>query len=95
MTPPATVDLTKYIERRLFGERPHIRGRRIPVATVAYNAHTHRWSVAEVAHNFGLSEAEVLAALLYYAENQDEIDAQEAAYQAALDEDYRRYGNRD
>lgn len=42
-----------------------------------------------LAHNFGLSEQQVLAALLYYAEHKDRIDAQEAAYQAALDEAYR------
>jgi uncharacterized protein (DUF433 family) len=92
---PPTVDLSKYVEIRLFGERPHIRGRRIPVATVAYNARTHGWNNAETAHNFGLSESQVLAALLYYAEHQDLIDAQEAAYQAELDEAYRLYGKRD
>jgi uncharacterized protein (DUF433 family) len=92
---PAMLDLSKYIEVRLFGERPHIRGRRIPIATVAYNARTHGWSVAETAHNFGLSESEVLTALLYYAEHQTEIDAQEIVNQAELDEAFRRYGERD
>lgn len=92
---PDAVDLTKYIEVRLFGPRPHVRGRRIPVATVAYNARTNGWGVAELSHNFGLSEPEVLAALLYYFENKALIDAQEAAYQAELDEAYRLYGNRD
>ena len=29
---PATVDLSKYIETRFFGERPHIRGRRLLVS---------------------------------------------------------------
>lgn len=76
--PPASVDLSKYIETRYFGERPHIRGRRIPVATVAYNAQTNGWSIAGTAENFGLNEAEVLAALLYYQEHQMRIDAQEA-----------------
>ena len=86
------VDLTKYIEVRIFQERPHIRGRRVPVATVAYNHRTHGWTVAETAYNFTLSEAEVLAALLYYQEHQALIDAQEEAYQAELDEAYRLYG---
>lgn len=95
MTTPTTVDLTKYIETRLFGDRPHVRGRRIPVATIAYNAHTNQWGVADLAHNFGLSEPEVLAALLYYSENKAEIDSQEEAYQALLDEDYRRHGSPD
>lgn len=38
---------------------------------------------------FTLSEAEVLAALLYYEENRDAIEAQEAAYQRALDKAHR------
>ena len=83
---PATVDLTKYIETRLFGDRPHMRGRRVPVATIAYNARTNDWDVAELAYQYTLSEAEVLAALLYYAENQAKIDAQEHVEQELLSE---------
>ena len=86
---PEQVDLRKYIEVRLFGERPHIRGRRIPVATIAHSAHNPGWSVADLAYQFTLSEAEVLAALLYYQERKDEIEAQEAAYQSQLDSAYR------
>ena len=86
------IDLTKYIEARLFGDRPHIRGRRVPVAVIAYNARTNGWDAAALAHEFTLSEAEVLAALLYYQENQQVIDAQEQAEQAAMDEAYRQYG---
>jgi len=89
---PTTVDLRKYIEVRIFGERPHIRGRRIPVATIAYNARTNGWSVSELAYNFGLSEPEVLAALLYYQEHQTEIDALEEADRRLGEEMYRRYG---
>lgn len=91
---PAEVDVSKYVEVRLFGERPHIRGRRIPIATIAYSARSQKWDVAELAHQYGLSEPQVLAALLYYAEHQSEIDAQEAAYQAELDEAYRLYGTK-
>jgi uncharacterized protein (DUF433 family) len=86
------VDLTKYIEARLFGDRPHIRGRRVPVAAIAYNARTSGWDVAALAHEFTLSESEVLAALLYYQENQPLIDAQEQTEQAAMDEVYRQHG---
>ena len=86
------LDLSKYIEVRLFGERPHIRGRRIPVATIAYSAHSQGWDVSRLAYEFTLSEAQVLSVLLYYEEHRDEIDAQEAAYQAELDEAYRLYG---
>lgn len=92
---PTTVDLTRYIEVRIFGERPHIRGRRIPVATIAYSYQDPGWSVAELAYNFGLSEPQVLTALLYYEENKEMIDAQEVAYQARLDEAYRLYGPKD
>jgi uncharacterized protein (DUF433 family) len=88
---PTKIDLSKYIETRIFGERPHIRGRRIPVATVAHSAQSQPWNVAELAYQFTLSEAEVLAALLYYEENKDVIEAQETAYQAELDEAQRRY----
>ena len=37
-------------------------------------------------HGLGLSESEVLAALLYYKENEILIEAQEMAYQEDLDE---------
>lgn len=90
---PPILDLSKYIEVRLFGERPHVRGRRVPVATVAYNARTNKWDVAELAYQFTLSEAQVLAALLYYAEHRDEIDAQEKAEQEKLAEMKRLHGD--
>lgn len=91
---PAEVDVSKYVEVRLFGERAHVRGRRIPVADIAYYAHSQNWTVTDLAYQFGLSEPQVLAALLYYAEHQSEIDAQEAAYQEELDEAYRQYGTK-
>jgi uncharacterized protein (DUF433 family) len=60
----------------LFEDRPHIRGRRIPVEIIVSQQRLNRWSIAETAYNFSLSESEVLAALLYYAENQSLMDAQ-------------------
>lgn len=89
---PEKVDLSKYIERRIFGDRPHIRKRRLPVATVAYNYYTNGWSASETAYNFGATENEVLAALLYYQEHKEEIDAQEKREQELFDEMYRLYG---
>lgn len=89
-----TVDLTKYIETRFFGERPHVRGRRVPVALLAYCARDQKWSVPRLAYEFTLSETEVLAALLYYRQQYERIDAQEQAYQAELDEAYEKYGSR-
>jgi uncharacterized protein (DUF433 family) len=97
---PDTIDLRKYIEPRFFGddppiERPHIRGRRIPVATVAHSYHHHGWTVSETMYQFTLSQEQVLAALLYYSENKDIIEAQEVQYQAKLDEMYELYGRKD
>lgn len=91
--PSITLDLSKYIETRYFGVRPHVRGQRIPVATIAHSSRSQGWSVSELAYQFTLSESEVLAALLYYEENRDEIEVQEAAYQAELDDAQRRYSS--
>jgi uncharacterized protein (DUF433 family) len=79
------VDLSKYIEVRLMEERPHIRGRRVPVALIAYSGRSEKWDAAELAYQFSISEAQALAALLYYEEHQAEIDALEVAEQSALD----------
>ncbi len=73
----APVDLSKYIEVRLFGDRPHLHGRRIPVATLVHQQRLNNWDTTETAHNFAVSQAEMFAALLYYEEHRAEIDAQE------------------
>jgi uncharacterized protein (DUF433 family) len=91
---PAPVDLGKYIETRLFGERPHLRGRRVPVAIVAYNHRTNGWTLAETAYNFTVSEAEVLAALLYYDEHREAIDAQEREAVRQFEEMADQHGSR-
>jgi len=87
---PVTIDLRKYIDTAFYGERPHIRGRRLPVTTVAANWEQRHLSVAELAHEFSLSEEEVLAALLYYRENQAELDAQDVQEQALFDQQFQR-----
>lgn len=97
---PAVADLRKYIEIRVDQEhpdikRPYIRERRVPVATIAHSSRSQRWGVGELAYQFTLSETQVLAALLYYAEHQGEIETHESAYQTLLDEAYRLYGNKD
>ncbi|MBI5957182.1 MAG: DUF433 domain-containing protein [Chloroflexi bacterium] len=89
---PTLADLRKYVDTRFFDERPHIRGRRIPIATVAYNVRTNGWTIGETAHNFSLSEPEVLAALLYYHEHQDEIDRQEEEEKRLFDDMKRQHG---
>lgn len=48
--PHYKIDLSKYIEVRLFGERPHIRGRRIPVGDLVGWAESQGWGVAETAY---------------------------------------------
>jgi len=90
----APVDLSKYVETRFFGERPHVRNRRVPVATIAHSALSQAWGIGQLAYEFTLSEAEILAALLYYAEHKTEIEAQEQRYQTELDDAYRTQPHR-
>ncbi|MDX2076776.1 MAG: DUF433 domain-containing protein [bacterium] len=84
--------LSKYIEMR--DNRPHIRGRRVPVATIAHSSQTHGWDVAMLCEQFTLNQAEVLSALLYYAEYKTEIEAQEALYQRMLDDAQKAFDER-
>lgn len=75
----APIDLTCYIEKRHFGDRPHIRGRRIPIWVIAHTLRDNvHYGVSELMYDFDLSESEVLAALLYYEQHHDDIEAQEA-----------------
>jgi uncharacterized protein (DUF433 family) len=74
---PATADLSKYIDFKFFGERPHIRGRRIWVSMIAANEQANQWKISELAREFTLTEEEVLAAILYYREHKEEIDRQD------------------
>jgi len=90
-TQAPAINLSKYIEIKVFGERPHIRGRRVPVASVAYNARTNGWDVAELCDAFGLSQAEVLAALLYYEEHQLDIDRLENEELAEMEKMYQKH----
>ncbi len=85
-SPAAVVDLTKYVDETAADHRPAVRGRRIPIATLAHAAATHGWTVAEIAHQFQLTEAQVAAGLLYYEEHREAIEAAEAVYQQALDD---------
>lgn len=84
-----TVDLSKYIEMR--NDRPHIRGRRIPIMSlIAYQKVNHS-TIEELCDDYTLSEAEVLAALLYYRQNQEEMDRQDQEDILAWEELYQRY----
>ncbi len=86
---PAPIDLSKYIETR--GDRPHLRGRKLPVAFVASAHETNQASIADLAYQFTLSEEQVLAALLYYREHKDVIDSQDAADHEQSDLMHRQY----
>jgi uncharacterized protein (DUF433 family) len=90
---PTTVDLSKYIDFKHFGERPHIRGRKVLVTFIVAAAEGNGWTVAETAYQYTLSEEEVLAAMLYYREHKDELDAQDAEEQRLFDEMYQLYGD--
>jgi uncharacterized protein (DUF433 family) len=91
---PTQIDVSKYIEIRLFEDRPHIRGRRIPVAIVVLRVQQNNMTNGEAAYDFGISEAEVLAALLYYQEHKAMIDAQIEEETVAFNEMKRLHGQR-
>jgi uncharacterized protein (DUF433 family) len=74
---PEKTDLRKYIEMR--NNRPHIRGIKLPVMFIVDMQRTNNLSNAELAYGYSISEEEVLAALLYYREHKEEMDAQDAA----------------
>lgn len=94
-TVPATADLSKYIDFKFFGERPHIRGRRIWVSMIAANDQARAWRISELAADFSLTEEEVLAAILYYREHKDEIDRQDVEAQKEFDELAARHSKPD
>jgi uncharacterized protein (DUF433 family) len=89
---PEKVDLSKYIEMR--DGRPNIRGRRLPVVFLASAQRLNHYSIADLMDSYTLSEEQVLAALLYYREHQEEIDAQDAEDLRVNDEMMQRYGKR-
>jgi uncharacterized protein (DUF433 family) len=82
---PNTVDLRKYIEVRLMGDKPHVRGRRLPVAVLAYSARDNDLNAEELAAAFDITTAQALAALLYYEENRALIDDQERSELAQVE----------
>jgi uncharacterized protein (DUF433 family) len=69
------VDLSKYIEMR--NDRPNIRGRRIPIMFLVSFQKAHQSTIEDLCEGYTLSRAEVLAALLYYQEHQEELDKQD------------------
>ena len=55
-------------------EKPYIEGHRITVQHVAEYHEHFGWSVARIAEGFGLTLAEIHAALSYYYDHKEEID---------------------
>jgi uncharacterized protein (DUF433 family) len=63
------------------------------VAIIAYTARDEKLTIKQLMYDFTLSEAEVLAALLYYREHAEEIDAQEQAEYEAFMIEYEKQEN--
>ena len=60
------------------GGKPRIAGRRITVADIAL-WHLHQnWPIDDIVMEFGLTHAEVYAALAYYYDHRAELDQNEA-----------------
>jgi uncharacterized protein (DUF433 family) len=73
--------LDSYIESTpaVMGGKPRIAGRRIRVYDVVVWVEQQQQSIGEIVADYQLSPQEVYAALAYYHEHKDEIDAQMAA----------------
>ena len=57
------------------GGSPRIEGTRIRVADVSIYAIMHHWSVEKIADELELTPGQIHAALSYYYDHKDEIDA--------------------
>jgi uncharacterized protein (DUF433 family) len=66
--------------------KPRLIGRRITVADIALWYLGQSRSVDEIVQDYGVTHAQVHAALAYYYDHRSEIDAQEAAEVAQADQ---------
>jgi uncharacterized protein (DUF433 family) len=83
-----TLNLTHYIEFKFWeGKHPHIVGRRVRVSWIAYYMRDNDWGISDLARELTLTENEVAAAVLYYEQHKDEVDALEQAEK----EEYRHF----
>lgn len=74
----------------VLGGKPRIAGHRVSVEHVAH-WHLHEGqSVRDIAEKFGLPLASIHAALAYYYDHRDEIDAKNAADQEWVKEQRRK-----
>ena len=84
----ATKSLDQHIEIRpdIVNGKPHIAGHRITVQNIVM---WHEWagrSADEIADEYGLTLADIYAALAYYYDNQNEIDKSIQDSQAFIEE---------
>lgn len=70
----------------VLGGKPRIDGRRISVQHVVRHHLMAGWPIEEIAEAFNLSFGEIHAALSYYYEHKDEIDATIRAEQAEVEQ---------
>jgi uncharacterized protein (DUF433 family) len=73
---PEKVDLSHYIHTTLMGDTPHLKGRRLSVYTLTKSYEANGFNVMQTAEDYGISDEEVLVALLYYRQHQTEIETQ-------------------
>ena len=83
----STETLTAHIESTpgVVGGKPRIAGRRITVQDIVIWHEHLGWSVDEIADDYDLSLAEVYAALAYYFDHREEIDATIRASEAFVE----------
>lgn len=65
------------IDPQVCGGKPCIAGRRIPVAFVAVWHERQGLDIPTIAQEYDLTPVEIYAALAYYNDHRDEIDARE------------------
>ena len=63
------------VDPGVLGGEPHIEGHRIAVSDVAIWVNDHHMTPAQISDEFQLTLGEVYAALAYYYDHKDEIDA--------------------
>jgi uncharacterized protein (DUF433 family) len=84
-TKDLTLDVTRYIEFKFWeGKHPHIAGRRVRVSWIAHYLRDNDIGISDLARDLSLTENQVAAAMLYYEQHQEEIEAVES-------EEYEEY----
>ena len=95
---PGLVDIGTFIDQRegYRGGRPFIVGTGVTVDAVACRLTVDEMQPLEIAENFNLSLAQVMAALAFYVANRDAIEAdldlQEQENAAAAKDYYAKFG---